>query len=170
MPIESRSPRSFRVRRAVPADRERLIDIWWRSASATHRFLSKAQLDELLPDVKALRLETLDTWILCTLPGEAVGFLVMNGRAVDALFIAPEWLRRGGGIRLLRHARLLAGPLTVEVNQQNGDALAFYLAQGFEIVRRSPVDSAGRPYPLLHLEEPEIPECRCTVSRRHVRA
>jgi len=152
--MKSRPPTPFRIRRAVPDDRERLIDIWWRSASATHRFLSKAQLDELLPDVEALRLETLDTWVLCAQPGDAVGFLVMNGRVVEALFIAPEWLRLGGGSRMLRHARKLAGPLTVEVNEQNGDALAFYLAQGFEIVRRSALDSAGRPYPLLHLEEP----------------
>jgi putative acetyltransferase len=74
-------------------------------------------------------------------------------RAVEALFIAPGWLRRGGGRRLLLHARELAGPLTVVVNGQNSDALAFYLAQGIEIMRRSPVDSAGRPYPLLYLKE-----------------
>jgi putative acetyltransferase len=102
----------------------------------------------------ALQLEDLDTWVLCAPPEADVGFLVMSGSAVEALFIAPEWLRRGGGSRMLRHARDLAGPLTVDVNEQNADALAFYRTQGFEIVRHSPVDDAGRPYPLLHLEEP----------------
>jgi len=153
MPIEPGSPSSFHIRRALPDDRERLIDIWWRSASATHRFLSRPHLEALLPEVRALQLETRDTWVLCTSPEATVGFLVINGRAVEALFIAPEWLRRGGGRRLLLHARELAGPLTVEVNEQNSDALAFYLAQGFAIVRRSPVDSGGRPYPLLYLKE-----------------
>jgi len=153
MILEPMFPTSFQIRRAIPDDRERLIDIWWRSASATHRFLSRLQLEALLPQVRALRLETLDTWVLCAQPENAVGFLVMNGRTVDGLFIAPEWLRRGGGSRMLRHARELAGPLAVDVNEQNTDALAFYRAQGFEIVRRSPVDNAGRPFPLLHLEE-----------------
>jgi putative acetyltransferase len=153
MTIKPRFPTSFRIRRATPDDRERLIDIWWRSASVTHRFLSTAQLEALLPEVTALRLETLDTRVLCASPDNTVGFLVMNGRAVDGLFIAPEWRRCGGGSWLLRHARQIAGPLTVEVNEQNTEALEFYRAQGFEIVRRSPVDDAGRPYPLLYLEE-----------------
>jgi len=143
----------FHIRRVLPDDGACLVDIWWRSASATHKFLSPPQLAALLPEVKALGLETLDTWVLCAPASQPVGFLVMKGRSVEALFIAPEWLRRGGGSRLMRHARLLAGPLTVEVNEQNRDAVEFYLAQGFAIVRRSPVDSAGRPYPLLHLEE-----------------
>jgi len=153
MPTVSSSPTSFSIRRAMPDDRERLVDIWWRSASATHQFLSKPQLEALLPEVTALGLEALDTWVLCATPETVVGFLVMDGRAVDALFIAPEWLRRGGGSLLLEQARRVARPLTVEVNEQNTAALEFYRAQGFEIMRRSPVDSAGRPYPLLYLEE-----------------
>ena len=143
----------FRIRHAAPDDRDHLVDIWWRSASATHRFLSAQQLEGLLPEVRALRLESLHTWVLCAPTTEAVGFLVMEGRSVEALFIAPEWLRRGGGTQLMCHARVIAGPLTVEVNEQNADAVEFYLAQGFEIVGRSPVDSGGRPYPLLYLEE-----------------
>jgi len=143
----------FSIRRAASDDRERLVDIWWQSARATHRFLSTPELEALLPEVRNLRLETLPTWVLCAPDSEAIGFLVMDGRAVDALFILPQWLRRGGGRRLLRHARLIAGPLTVEVNEQNVDAVEFYLAQGFEIVRRTPTDRAGRPYPLLCLEE-----------------
>ncbi|MEO7998885.1 MAG: GNAT family N-acetyltransferase [Gemmatimonadaceae bacterium] len=144
----------FHIRRATPADRECLVDIWWRSASATHTFLSVSQLEALLPDVQALHLELLDTWVLCAESSDAVGFLVLDMSAVDALFIAPEWLRRGGGKLLMRKARELAGPLRVDVNEQNANAIQFYLAEGFVIVGRSPVDDAGRPYPLLHLEEP----------------
>jgi putative acetyltransferase len=47
----------------------------------------------------------------------------------------------------------MAERLTVEVNEQNSAALAFYRAQGFEIVGRSVTDRSGLPYPLLHLEE-----------------
>jgi len=153
MTVERDPSTAFYIRRARPDDRERLVDIWWRSASATHRFLSMAQLEALLPDVRTLQLESLDTWVLCAQTAEAIGFLVMDGRSVDALFIAPDWLRRGGGSQLLRHARLLTGALTVEVNEQNDGALKFYLANGFAIAGRSPTDRAGRAYPLLYLEE-----------------
>ena len=143
----------FSIRRALPDDRDRLVDIWWRSARATHHFLRVEELGALLPEVRALRLEALQTWVLCAPDSEAIGFLVMEGNAVDGLFISPEWRGRGGGSRLMREARRNAGRLTVEVNEQNVAALGFYQAQGFRIVRRSAVDRAGRPYPLLHLDE-----------------
>ena len=41
--------------------------------------------------------------------------------------------------------------LTVNVNEQNASGAGFYQRLGFEVIGRSPVDDAGRPYPLLHL-------------------
>ena len=90
--------------------------------------------------------------------GGAIGFLGVDGPAIEALFIEPGQLRRGGGRKLVEHARLLARqraltPLTVDVNEQNPEAVRFYEACGFEVIGRSPVDAAGRPLPLLHLRE-----------------
>lgn len=50
-------------------------------------------------------------------------------------------------------ARRLKGPLAVDVNEQNPAVLHFYEALGFRVQGRSPVDGAGRPFPLLHLAE-----------------
>ena len=77
----------------------------------------------------------------------------MDDTRVEALFIHPEWLRRGGGSLLIDHARRLYGKLKVDVNEPNIPALRFYLARGFSIVGRSATDSAGRPFPLLHLSQ-----------------
>ena len=49
---------------------------------------------------------------------------------------------------------LAAGPLAVDVNEQNEAALGFYRSLGFELVGRSPTDSGGRPFPLLHQKRP----------------
>jgi capsular polysaccharide biosynthesis protein len=43
--------------------------------------------------------------------------------------------------------------LRVDVNEQNPEAVRFYEANGFHVIRRSPVDDGGRPFPLLHLRE-----------------
>ena len=51
------------------------------------------------------------------------GRSVLDGPNVQALFIAPEWIGRGGGRLLIR------------------------------VMGRSDTDSAGRPYPLLHLSD-----------------
>jgi putative acetyltransferase len=144
---------NFSTRRPTPAEGDLLFDIWWRSVRATHTFLSRNELRALAPAVRNLKLETLDTWVLCEGAGP-VGFIVMSGAHVEALFLAPERIRRGGGSLLIRLARSLRGPLSVDVNEQNVQALKFYLACGFSIVRRSQTDHDGRPFPLLHLAEP----------------
>ena len=68
-----------------------------------------------------------------------------------ALFLAPEHRGLGGGRLLIEYARALRGELTLNVNEQNDAARAFYEAMGFVVVGRSPLDSAGRPFPLLHM-------------------
>src|SRR6476659_8199630 len=62
----------FNLRRAVPGDRDSMVDIWWRSARATHHFVSARDFETLLPRVRALRLETLQTWVLCVSHSEAI--------------------------------------------------------------------------------------------------
>jgi diamine N-acetyltransferase len=141
------------IRAAQPADKDRLLDIWLRSVRATHRFLAESDIQSLLPAVRDVALEQLELWALCE-AGEVVGFMGLADTGVEALFIDPACSRRGGGRRLVGHARRLKGsPLSVEVNEQNPEALAFWRACGFVVTGRSPVDSGGRPYPLLHLRE-----------------
>ena len=62
-------------------------------------------------------LRNLELWVLCTEDAEAIGFMGLAGPSVEALFIAPEWMHRGGGRMLLHHARRLKGALSVEVNE-----------------------------------------------------
>ena len=71
----------------------------------------------------------------------------------DIRIIDPDHIGCGGGKLMLAHARELKGPLVVDVNEQNPAALGFYLANGFEVIGRSPTDTAGRPFPLIHLRE-----------------
>jgi putative acetyltransferase len=98
----------------------------------------------------------------------------MDGSEIAALFLAPEFHRRGGGRRLVEHARALRGELTVAVNEQNPGAVRFYEALGFVVERRTDLDDEGRPFPLLHMRAPAPrrgPEARRdeTRSRPHRR-
>lgn len=141
------------IREAVSCDRSSLLDIWLRSVRGTHTFLTEEDIQTLLPIVRDEALVRLELWVLCSGDGQAVGFMGLSGAKVEALFIAPEWIRHGGGRMLLDHARSLYGALTVDVNEQNPEALRFYEACGFKVVGRSDVDDGGRPFPLRHLNE-----------------
>lgn len=143
-----------------------LIDIWRRAVSASHHFLRDEDIRDLTPAVNEyLGLPELQLWVLCDTTNTPVGFMGLQDAAVDSLFIAPHHWRQGGGTLLINCARRARGPLSVDVNEQNTAALNFYRARGFEIVGRSPVDSAGRPFPLLHLRQPQtLPEEDVCIS------
>ena len=141
------------IRQALPDDRNVLLDIWLRSVRATHTFLTEEDIQSLLPLVRDAALVELELWVLCSDAGLPIGFLGLSRAKVEALFLAPEHRGRGGGRMLLDHARRLKGPLTVDVNEQNPEAVRFYEACGFAVVGRSELDDQGRPFPLLHLRE-----------------
>ena len=143
----------MRIRGALPTERNTLLHIWQRSVRATHTFLTENDIQSLLPLVRDAALIHLELWVLCDDTDAPIGFLGLSGPMVEALFIAPEWCRQGGGRMLLEHARRLKGTLAVDVNEQNPEALRFYMACGFEVVGRSDLDADGRPFPLLHLRE-----------------
>lgn len=143
----------MQIRRALPADVDCLFDIWLRSVRATHLFLRETDIQAMLPDVREYLLAATATlWVLEVDTGQAVGFMGLTGGEIDSLFLAPEFQRRGGGRALVQHARDLAGELTVSVNEQNPGAVRFYEACGFVVTGRSETDSAGRPFPLLHMK------------------
>ena len=128
-----------------------LFDLWLRSVEATHAFVSEADIESFKPLVRDyLASNETEFWVLCR-DGAVTGFMGMAGPKMESLFLAPEFHRCGGGRRLVEHARGRYGELTVDVNEQNTAAVAFYRACGFWVEGRSELDDNGRPYPLLHM-------------------
>lgn len=136
----------IRVRAAGVEDRPRLLAIWCAAVDATHHFLTpedRAAIEvlvatEYLPAAELLVAER---------EGAIVGFAGASGRHVDALFVDPQAHGRGVGRALMA----AAGAESVDVNEQNPGAIAFYRALGFAVAGRSEQDDGGRPYPILHL-------------------
>lgn len=144
------------IRLARETDRVALLALWERSVRATHDFVSDEDIAYFRPLVaEALRGETMDVWVLTNATEAPLGFLGIAGDEIEALFIDSEARRCGAGRRLVAHAQTLrGGALALDVNEQNGQARAFYEKMGFAVVGRSPLDSTGRPFPLLHLRRP----------------
>jgi putative acetyltransferase len=142
----------MKIRRGLPSDADVLLDIWLRSVRPTHTFLSEEDIQFYLPLVRDyLASAELELWVLCSDSNALMGFLGMSGNKMEALFLAPEFHRCGGGRLLVRHAQALKGELIVDVNEQNPTACRFYEACGFVVEGRSELDSTGRPFPLLHM-------------------
>lgn len=143
------------IRLSTDADTATLADIWRASVRATHDFLSEADFHAIDTLVAERYLPATRVWVALDEQERARGFLGLSGAHVDALFVDPACRAQGLGRRLLAHAASLAGRLTVDVNEQNLQAVGFYRHMGFATTGRSPTDDAGRPYPLLHMRQQE---------------
>ena len=125
-----------------------LTEIWERSVRATHTFITEDEIAMFRPQVREMLL-AIRPFVL-RVDGVPSGFLALNEQYVEALFIDPPLFCKGLGGRLLR-AAIEAGATTVDVNEENPGALAFYLASGFRQTGRSPLDPSGLPHPIIHL-------------------
>ena len=79
-----------------------------------------------------------------------LGFLGVQESHIAMLFIDQPYHRLGLGEMLIRYA-LGLGVNSVNVNEQNPNAFAFYSKMGFTQYDRSPLDAQGNPFPILHL-------------------
>ncbi|MBP6562139.1 MAG: GNAT family N-acetyltransferase [Neisseriaceae bacterium] len=141
------------IRAAQAAERDALVALWWASARATHDFVRAADWDAYRPMV-AEALISAEAYVALGVDQALLGFMALDLNMVDMLFVAPTALRMGVGRQLLAFAQDLKGPLKVDVNEQNQQGVAFYLAQGFVPVGRSEADGTGRPYPIMHMAMP----------------
>ena len=128
-----------------------LLELWEKSVRASHHFLNDEQILKIRQQI--IQHSYFDQVQLFHVEHQQqiLGFMGIVGSKLEMLFISPLAFRQGIGSQLLQHA-LALGVTEVNVNEQNPDAIAFYLKHGFEIISRSETDSEGNPYPILHLK------------------
>jgi putative acetyltransferase len=139
------------IRLSKPSDLPFLFDIWHAAARATHTFLSEEDIAFYAQQVRDVYLPSCPFWIAVGENDEPKGFLGMTGSKIDSLFVHPDHHGQGIGRALIDHVASISKSLTVDVNEQNEGACAFYRKLGFHPVGRSELDDSGRPFPILHL-------------------
>ncbi|MEG8235908.1 GNAT family N-acetyltransferase [Pseudomonas orientalis] len=133
------------------SDYPELARIWEASVRATHDFLPESYIVLLRELVLTRYLDSV--MLVCTKDSSQriTGFAGVAAGKVEMLFIDPLHRGQGLGRQLLRYAINCMNADELDVNEQNPQALGFYLKQGFEVIGRTEHDGLGQPYPLLHM-------------------
>jgi putative acetyltransferase len=140
----------IRIRKSTPKDGARVMEIWRRAVDATHDFLTAEDRRDIEAEVAAFLPGTLlDLAVDET--DRPMGFMLLDGAHMEALFVDPDFRRSGVGRALVEDAIRRHPALLTDVNEQNLQAIGFYERIGFERCGRSAVDGQGRPYSLIHL-------------------
>lgn len=129
-----------------------LQKVWEASVRATHHFLSESDIIELIPQVEQ-GLRYVDVlWVVFPKEHqEPVGFMGIQDRKIEMLFLHPAHFRKGLGRMLVQKAFDTLGVEFVDVNEQNPEAKCFYERMGFEVFKRNELDSEGRAFPILEM-------------------
>lgn len=125
--------------------------IWSDSVKATHHFLKPEHFEiisgklvsEYFPLVELFHVEV---------DGQIAGFIGIDQNFISMLFVSPLFMNRGIGSRLLEFAIKNKKAYWVDVNEQNEQAIAFYLSKSFDIIGSEEKDGLGWDYPVLHLK------------------
>lgn len=137
------------IQPATISDYAALARLWARSVKATHGFLKAADFAYYRERIERDYFPRVRLWKYSE-AGDIRGFVGV-GDMIEMLFVAPKYFGRGIGSSLLDFAVRHCAVTRVDVNEQNVDALRFYLSRGFKVIGRSPCDAEGLPYPILHL-------------------
>ncbi|HEX8541345.1 MAG TPA: GNAT family N-acetyltransferase [Pseudomonas sp.] len=129
----------------------KLTQVWEDSVRATHDFLPDSYISILKNLLLSRYLDSVTLFCCRDVHMNITGFAGVSRTKLEMLFIDPAHRDEGLGKRLLAHAIEHFGIEELDVNEQNPQALGFYLKHGFEEVSRTEVDGLGQPYPMLRM-------------------
>ncbi|TCM69766.1 putative acetyltransferase [Acinetobacter calcoaceticus] len=142
------------IRLSRPEEATDVIAIWKSSVDATHDFLSTTDRNEIEIEVVSFFSE-IPVWVAVDDQDRSLGFMFLDQGHMEALFIDASARGQQVGKQLLQYALSLYPNLSIDVNEQNQQAIGFYHHMGFVIKGRSDLDGQGRAYPILHLRMPD---------------
>lgn len=129
-----------------------VIEVWEASVRATHHFLTEEDIVYYKPLILNSYLDMVTLHSYRNSKNKIVGFMGTASGNLEMLFIHPKYIGQGIGKKLLQYAIVNLQVKKVDVNEDNQQAVDFYLHCGFKVVDRSELDGAGKAYPILHME------------------
>ena len=129
-----------------------ILEIWEASVRASQRFLTEEDIRALYPQAEEAvqQIETL--WVMQDGP-RPVGFMGVQERKIEMLFLHPDYFRKGLGKIFVELAFRDLNVEYVDVNEQNPDAVKFYERMGFRTFHRDATDDQGNPFPILRMKK-----------------
>ena len=139
------------ITRASANDRAEIIETWEKSVLASHHFLNPSAVAYYKTQMPRY-LDAVTVYLVSNRNGNVDAFIGLAEDKIEMLFVHPALFGTGLGKRLLHFALTTCGARYVDVNEENVRAVDFYLSNGFAVMKRSELDSAGKPHPILHLQ------------------
>lgn len=138
---------------ATEQDYDDLIRVWEASVRSSHHFLTEDDIQFYKPLIRNEYFPAVTLYIIRDERSKHIAaFMGLSDELIEMLFVDPSQQGKGYGKLLIEYAIREKNIRKVDVNEQNKQALNFYLNRGFEIISRDATDGQGKPYPILHMQ------------------
>ncbi len=122
-----------------------VVALWRESVARSHAFLTDEDIERLVPAVRAAiagaaRLTVVER------AGRPAAFMGVEAEKIEMLFVDPALFGCGLGRRLVGMTVWRWGVDSVDVDEQNPAARAFYERMGFRVAGRSGSDAQGNDF------------------------
>ena len=118
----------------------------------THLFLSVDEINSIKQYVPQAIKDVSILVIAENKNGNPVGFMGVDDKRLEMLFVLDKYRGQGIGKQLLQYGIENYSINELTVNEQNPRAKGFYEHMGFEVYKRTELDEQGNPYPLLYMK------------------
>lgn len=132
---------------------QKLLDVWESSVKTTHLFLSVDEINNIKQYVPQAIKDVSILVIAENKNGNPVGFMGVDDKRLEMLFVLDKYRGQGIGKQLLQYGIENYSINELTVNEQNPRAKGFYEHMGFEVYKRTELDEQGNPYPLLYMKK-----------------
>ena len=122
------------IRKYKNGDLDGVISTWENASKVGHYFLDKDFINSERKNIPAKYLPNGDCWV-AEEHNLVIGFMILQGNEVGALFVDPKCHGEGVGYSLMNIAQEQYGDLRVEVFKQNSIGRKFYSRYGFNLIR-----------------------------------
>lgn len=131
-----------------------LLEIWEKSVRATHTFLSEEEILKIKEYVPGAICNVETLLILCEDDeiSRLLGFMGIEGKKIEMLFLSPDAHGKGLGKMLVKYGIENFSAEEVTVNEQNPNAKGFYEHLGFKTYKTSTTDEQGNSYPIAFMK------------------
>lgn len=138
---------------ATEQDYDELLRVWEASVRSSHHFLTDDDIQFYKPLIRNEYFPAVTLYIIRDERSKHIAaFMGLSDELIEMLFVDPSQQGKGYGKLLIEYAIREKNIRKVDVNEQNKQALNFYLNRGFEIISRDATDGQGKPYPILHMQ------------------
>ena len=130
------------IRKFTGSDMDPVLDIWLSASIIAHDFVEASFWESQVGNMRNIYIPSSENYVFET-NAKVVGFYLLKGNILAAIFVSPEFQGRGIGKQLMAHAKEQRAGLTLSVYKENEASCQFYFSQGFSVVSEQTDEHTG---------------------------